>query len=404
MAHSQFVANYDEAKVPAYVLPDILQSVSGKKIKTSKDWERNRADLLNLFEENMFGKTPILNLKQHFEIQKINNNALNGTAIQKQVSIVFDDYPALSPINILLYLPKNVKKPAVFFGLNFEGNHSLTTDSEVFITKNWVNDFQRNPLIINQNRATEASRGTAIVETWPFEKIVEAGFAVATVFHGDIEADKPDGWKESIRNLDGISREKSWSTMGAWAWGLSRIVDYLESDVDINAKKLIVIGHSRMGKAAIWAAAQDQRIAALISNESGEGGAALTKREFGETTERINNHFPHWFTENYKKFNKNSVALPFDQHQLLGLIAPRPIYVSSAEGDQWSDPTGEFLSLKFANPIYNLYKKPLLVETTRPPVNQPIGSYNRYHYRTGKHDMNDYDWEQYLRFAKEVIR
>jgi hypothetical protein len=403
MADAQVPANYDETKMPPYVLPDILKAVNGTTIKSKTQWEANRPALLDLFAENIYGKTPELHLKQHFIVTKINNNALNGKAIQKQISIFFDDYPQLSSIDVLLYIPKNVSKPPVFLGLNFEGNHSLIFDRDIPITKNWMNDFKKDSTLINNNLATEASRNKATIETWPFAEIIDQGFAVATAFHGDIEPDKVDGWQTSIRGAIGKREVNTWSAMGAWAWGLSRMLDYVQTDDQVDGNKAIVVGHSRFGKAAFWAAAQDQRFAAYISNESGEGGAALLKRFYGETIEIINSHFPHWFTEKFKTFNNNAAALPIDQHQLAGLIAPRPIYISSAEGDQWSDPTGEFLTLKYAVPVYKLYGKKVFADTVRPPVNQPIGTYNRYHYRTGKHDMNAYDWAQYLKFAKELF-
>jgi hypothetical protein len=397
--------NYDEAKVPPYILPNILTAVNGKKIKTAKAWEANRQELLQLFAENVYGKTPKMHLKQHFVVNNVKNDALNGKAIRKQISIFFDDYPQLGSIDVLLYIPKNTTKPApVFVGLNFEGNHSLTSENDISITKNWVVDFRKDNKAIINNHATEAARGSASIESVPFETIISKGFAIATAFCGDIEPDFPEGWKTSIRGAIGNEKVNTWGAMGAWAFGLSRILDYLETDREIDSKKAIVYGHSRLGKAALWAAAQDQRFAAYISNESGEGGVALSRRWYGETVERINTHFPHWFCEKYKTFNKNVTALPTDQHQLVALLAPRPIYISSAEGDQWSDPTGEFLSLKNAEPVYKLYGKKTLTETTRPPVNTPIGEYIRYHYRTGKHNMTAYDWEQYLKFAEEVVR
>ena len=395
--------NYDESKIPPYTLPDVVTAVDGQKIRTVKQWEANRPALLKLFAENVYGTTSKLTFKQHFLVTKT-KEVFGGKAIQKQVSIFFDDYPTLSPINILLYVPKGVKNPPVFMGLNFEGNHSLILDADIPITKNWMLEYKKDSTRVKNHQALEGSRGTAGIETWPFEKIISAGFAVATAYCGDIEPDYPEGWKTSLRGVIGNRETNTWGAMGAWAWGLSRMLDYVQSDKDIDGKKAIVVGHSRLGKAAFWAAAQDTRFAAYISNESGEGGAALARRWYGETVEIINTKFPHWFSDKFKTYNQNVNALPIDQHQLVALIAPRPIYISSAEEDQWSDPTGEFLSLKNAKPVYQLYSKKTFAEEARPPVDQPIGSHIRYHYRSGKHNMTVYDWEQYLKFAAEVVR
>ncbi|WP_337040382.1 glucuronyl esterase domain-containing protein [Emticicia sp. 17c] len=396
--------NYDEAKMPPYTLPDILTGVNGKKITTIQGWEANRPALLNLFAENMYGHTPAISSKKKFKVLDVNTNALDGKAIRKQILITFDDYPQLGGISVLLYIPKHVKKPAVFVGLNFEGNHSLTDEPDIPITQNWMIDFQKDPNRVKDNLALEGSRGKAVVETWPAEKIIDKGFAMATAYYGDVEPDYPEGWKKGLRGAMGLKDVTQWSAMGVWAWELSRILDYLDTDADVNSKQAIAIGHSRLGKAAFWATAQDKRFAAFISNESGEGGAALARRWYGETVEIINTNFPHWFSGQYKTFNKNVNALPFDQHQLVGLIAPRPVYIASAEEDQWADPNGEFLSLKNAEPVYALYGKKGLSVAVQPPVNHPVGDYIRYHYRSGKHNMNSYDWEQYLKFAEEVIK
>lgn len=395
--------NYDEAKIPPYTLPDILTGVDNKKITSAAQWEANRPALLQLFAENVYGVTPVIKSRKKFKVIETNNDALGGKAIRKQILITFDDFPHLKGINILLYIPKHVRKPPVFVGLNFEGNHSLGNDPDVLITQNWMIDFQKNPAYVDDNRATLESRGKAIVESWPAETIISKGFAMATAYYGDIEPDYAEGWKTGLRGALNTPDETQWSAMGAWAWQLSRILDYLETDNDVNSKKAIVIGHSRLGKAAFWAAAQDQRFAAFISNESGEGGAALKRRWYGETHEIINKNFPHWFSGKYKTYAGNINSLPIDQHQLFGLLAPRPVYVSSAEGDQWADPNGEFLSLKNAQPVFAFYGKEGLGVEVQPPVDYPVGGHLRYHYRSGKHQMNAYDWEQYLKFAAEVV-
>jgi hypothetical protein len=237
--------------------------------------------------------------------------------------------------------------------------------------------------------------------------IIGQGFAVATAYYGDIEPDHADGWKEGLRaalSKDGDKTEwkdGEWGAIGAWAWGLSRILDYLETDKDVDAKHVAVIGHSRLGKTSLWAGAQDQRFAFVISNNSGEGGAALMRRNFGETTAVITKAFPHWFTKTYTSYAGNEAACPVDQHMLIALAAPRPIYIASAVADEWADPKGEFLSGLNAEPVYALFgKKGYGGIKEHPAIDTPVGDTIGYHIRTGKHDVTDYDWTQYLKFAK----
>ncbi|HEY4334464.1 MAG TPA: hypothetical protein VGM89_01165, partial [Puia sp.] len=238
---------------------------------------------------------------------------------------------------------------------------------------------------------------------WPLKDILSRGYGVVTAWYWDIEPDRPDGWQTGIRTkLSSILQIEpyEWSAIGAWAWGLERIADYLQTDRSVDAKKMIVIGHSRLGKTALWAGASDPRFAIVVSNESGEGGAALSKRDYGETIAIINNNFPYWFVPAYKRFGDSPDSMLFDQHFLLALIAPRPLYVASAMGDQWSDPKGEFLSVCHIDPVYRLYKRKGLVMDSMPPLGHPVGDYFvRYHIRPGKHDITSYDWRQYMDFA-----
>lgn len=230
--------------------------------------------------------------------------------------------------------------------------------------------------------------------------IVQRGYAVATFYYGDVFPDHKDGLADSIiPHYTKDSKAEDWNAIGAWAWGFSRVQDYLERDKDIDAKRVAIVGHSRHGKAALWAGAQDERFAMVVSNDSGESGAALARRNFGETVTRINTSFPHWFNATYKKYNDRVSELPVDQHEILALIAPRPLYVASAVEDQWADPRGEFLSAQAATPVYKLLGKDGLSAAQMPGLHQPAMSTIGYHIRAGVHDITKYDWEQFLNFA-----
>ncbi|MCS7026658.1 MAG: acetylxylan esterase [Bryobacteraceae bacterium] len=393
--------NYEESMVGAYTLPDPLRMSNGELVKNATMWKRQRRpEILALFESQVYGRSAPAPRKIDYELLHRKTDALGGLATRKEVAVWLTPRRTGPRMDLLIYVPKERKGPApVFLGLNFGGNQAVTTEADVPVTKKWV----RPGKFTENGRATEASRGTE-ASRWQIETVVKRGYAVATAYYGDIFPDHKEGLKDSIipyfyKPGQSEPEPDQWQAIGAWAWGLSRALDYIQRDRELDGKRVAVWGHSRLGKTALWAGAQDERFALVISNNSGEGGAALARRNFGETVERINTAAPHWFAANFKKYNRAVNDLPVDQHMLIALIAPRPVYIASAMEDLWADPRGEFLAALAADPVYRLLGTDGLAVKEMPEVHAPVMSRIGYHIRAGKHDVTGYDWEQFLNFA-----
>ncbi len=396
-------ANYDEAKVPKFTLPDPLTLADGKKVTDADTWLKlRRPEVFGLFQTNIYGRSPGKPRDMSFKVFESSDNALGGLAVRKQVTVYFSGKTDGPSMDILIYLPREAKRPTpTFVGLNFSGNHAIQSDPAIKLSTRWMR--ARSGQGVEEHRATEDARGRS-ASRWPVSMILKRGYGVATIYCGDIDPDFDDGFQNGVHPLfyrKGQTKPApdEWGTIGAWAWGLSRALDYFETDKDIDHQHVAVLGHSRLGKTSLWAGASDPRFALVISNDSGCGGAALSRRRFGESVQRINTSFPHWFCGNFKKFNQNENSLPVDQHELIALMAPRPVYVASATEDRWADPHGEFLSAKAAEPVYALFGKQGLGVDEPPSPNHPVGHTIGYHIRAGKHDITEYDWTQYLNFA-----
>jgi len=355
---------YDEGNVPKFTLPDPLVMLNGDKVNDVDTWkQKRRPEILKLFETNVYGRTMIGRPDgMTWKVTAENRSDMNGLAITKTVAIYFtgkDDGPKMD-VNIVL--PASAAQKPV-------------------------------PLI-------------AIVEWAPQKQwLLERGYGLATFNAAQIEPDiKIGSYEKSIRKFFAKPDQNQpgpdeWGAIGAWAWGLSRAMDYIVTDKDIDANRVCVAGFSRFGKVAVWAGAQDERFAIVFSGESGCGGAVIVRRGFGETVKIINNKFPYWFCGNFKSYGDRVNDLPVDWHMLVAVMAPRPVYIATAEQDLWGDPRGSFLSAKYAEPVYRLFGKKGLGVDDMPPLETPVGDTIGYHIRKGTHNLTDYDWQQFLNFA-----
>ncbi|MFO0013017.1 MAG: alpha/beta hydrolase family protein [Planctomycetota bacterium] len=398
--------NYDESLVPQFSLPHVLEGPDGKQIERSDDWPKQRNYLLNLLATHEYGFAPSETVER--KLEKIddgnytNSHGVDGSIRRRQYAVTLARNGRSVRVDLLVWSPADAKPVGCFLGLNFRGNQSTSDDPNVRITTSWCD--ARHPGVVD-HRATEASRANQ-EERWPIRDIVGSGYAVATAHYCDIDPDYDDGFENGVHALFPEFRcsnehPERWGTIATWAWGLSRLADALAQIDGIDPERLMVVGHSRLGKTALWAGANDTRFRLVVSNNSGCGGAALSKRCYGESVAAINRSFPHWFNRNFRVYNDAEETMPFDQHQLIAAIAPRPVYIASASLDRWADPLGELLSGYYAAPAYELFHKEGLTATKLPQVNRSIGGSIGYHLREGEHDLLPFDWKQFVAFASK---
>jgi hypothetical protein len=390
--------NYDETRVGSYTLPDPLKLSDDKPVRDAQTWyKKRRPEIVRLFEENQFGRSPGRPAGMSFDIFDKGTLALDGKAIRRQVTVYFSPDKNGPKMDLLLYLPADANKPVpLLLNLSFTANSNAVDDPGIKPGEIWNRERKRVP-------APKDGRFGRL-NVLPF---LAQGFGVATVYYGDIDPDFLGGIPHGVRSLylkPGQTEPASneWGAIGAWAWGLSRALDYFETDKNIDAKRVAIVGVSRLGKTVLWAGAHDPRFAMVIASCSGEGGAAVSRRNYGETIKHLTapTRYPYQFCANYGKYGDRVNEYPIDAHMLLSLIAPRPVLLQTGDTDVWSDPKGEFLAAVAAAPVFKLLGKQALGIEQMPAAGQPILHTLGYIMHPGGHGTIPSDWELFLKFMQ----
>ena len=394
-------------------LPDPLVTFLGAPVKTRADWEKDRApELRRLFEHYMYGRMPAKPATFDAKVIREDKAALDGKATLREIAIHCAG-PETN-VHLLLLVPNKRTAPApVFLGINFNGNHALLADPKIQLPASWMPGGRFG--VGEDHKAADAGRGKE-ADAWAIEQTIDRGYAFACFYHGDIVPDNAALAEKRMAEFPHADEGAAASaTIACWAWGFSRMIDYLATDADIDAKRIAVVGHSRNGKTALLAAAMDERIALAIPTQAGCGGSAPNRlppalqnppdgKLIHETVKRINTAFPHWFCGNFKAFNDATDKLPFDQHCLIALCAPRPVLLSNATDDQWANPAGQFEMLRAADPVYKLVAGDGLGATAMPEVGTLLPSRLGYYIREGKHSMTAADWKVWLDYADQWLK
>lgn len=394
--------NYDEARVGSYTLPDPLVLSSGKPVSDARTWnEKRRPEIVRLFEENQFGRSPGRPAHMTFDVFDKDTSAFDKKALRRQVTVRFSGDKTAPAMDLLLYVPAAARGPVpLLLNLSFSANSTTVNDPGVKLGEIWGRDKTRIP----------AAQGRSFGKI-DVPRLLDAGFGFATVYYGDIDPDFAGGLPHGVRALylkpgQAEPPPDEWGAIAAWGWGLSRAMDYLETDHAVDPKRVAILGVSRLGKTVLWAGARDTRFALVIASCSGEGGAALSRRNYGETIAHLTapSRYPYQFCANYGKFAEHVDQLPVDAHMLISLIAPRPLLLQTGDKDFWSDPKGEFLAAVAAGPVYRLLRKQGLDTDQMPPAGTPIFHTLGYYMHSGGHGTLPADWDQYLAFLEMHLK
>jgi hypothetical protein len=395
--------NYDESKVGTYTLPDPLLTSKGERVRDAATWTRvRRPEILRMMESIQFGKAPGKPDKVIVDRFDTGTVALGGKAIRRQTTLYFTDDRRGPKAELLSYVPADANGPVpVLLQISFSPNANVVDDPGIKPGEMWSRDKKRVP--------APRTGGFGQVVPLPF---LANGIGFATLYYGDIEPDFKGGIPFGIRGryLKPGRTEPApdeWGAIAAWAWGLRRVMDYLETEPAIDAKRVALLGASRLGKTVLWTGATDERFAVIIASVSGESGAALSRRNYGETVRHMTDstRYDYQFAHNYQSYGDRVNELPFDGHMLVSLIAPRPLLLQTGSTDLWSDPKGEYLSAVAASPVWKLLGKEGLAVDHYPAAGEPVLSTLGYSMHEGRHGILPYDWPIFLQFLqKHLIR
>jgi hypothetical protein len=399
--------NYDESKADNYTLPDPLKLQDGNEVRTARTWyHQRRPQLLHLFEEDVYGRTPARPDPYgiHYKVFNVDDHALGGTVLRKQVMIYFNGDETGPRMDMLIYLPAHTTHPVpLFLCLSFSGINAIAGDSGVQIKQIWSTR--------QKIRVPAWPLHNATSDKWPVGRILAHGYGIAVICYNDIEPDFIGGYQYSVRKLfakPGQTEQDrapdAWGAIGAWAWGLSRAMDYLETDKAVNAGQVALVGQSRLGKTVLWAGAEDTRFAMVIDSCSGKAGASLLRHNYGETIKNLVLHWPYQFAPNFRDYMDNPGKLPVDSNELLALIAPRPLFLSTGALDQWSDPHGTFLAAVAAGPVFHLLGGEGLGIDKFPPLDHPIMHTIGFDCHSQGHEITEADWDRFIEFADMHFR
>ncbi len=401
--------NYTEAKSGEYTVPDALKLNNGTPVKDARTWTtKRRPEIRKLIEDHWFGRAPGRPKEMSFDVFEKGAPAFDGKAIRRQVTIYFTKDRSGPKMELLLYLPSAAKGPVpVFLNMSFFANNLAVADPEIRTGSRWDRESRKQVPAVPPPAAANSAANRRPPRGLRVEQFLEAGIGIATFTKDDLAPDFTSTEGMGVKELylkPGQTKPApdEWGAIAAWAWGASRALDYLETDKGVDAKRVAIHGVSRLGKTALWGGAADERFAMVIASCSGEGGAAIARRNYGETLAHMSapTRYPYQFAGNYAKYGNKVNEWPVDANLLIAMIAPRPLLLQTGNTDRWSDPYGEFLAAVAAAPVYELFGKKALGTTKLPAPGEAILHDIGYIMHDGGHGTVPSDFDVYIQFMK----